>query len=103
MRDTLPVTATRRIGEACETAQNSVSKRHPDWPVTLIVRFESERQKLLSAVQPDWSHWLRTSIAPLMVTSRGEAPRPATSVEYPTCKVSGSVAEPYVPGLKSSA
>jgi hypothetical protein len=53
MRDTLPVTATRRSGEACETAQNSVPERHQVCPVTLIVRFESERQKLLSAVQPD--------------------------------------------------
>jgi hypothetical protein len=74
------VTATRRIGAACETAQNSVRVRHPVPPVTLIVRFESERQKLVSARQPEASHWLKTLIVPLMVTSRGDAPRPATSV-----------------------
>jgi len=42
---------TRRIGAACETAQKSPEDRHPERPVTLIVRFDSERQKLTSAMQ----------------------------------------------------
>ena len=42
---------TRRIGAACETAQKSPDARQPDRPVTLIVRFDSERQKLSSAMQ----------------------------------------------------
>ena len=42
---------TRRIGAACETAQKSAEDRQPERPVTLIVRFESERQKLSSAMQ----------------------------------------------------
>ena len=42
---------TRRIGAAWETAQNSAEDRQPVRPVTLIVRFESERQKLTSAMQ----------------------------------------------------
>jgi hypothetical protein len=46
-----PVTFTRRIGAACETAQKSPEERHPASPVTLIVRFDTERQKLSSAMQ----------------------------------------------------
>jgi hypothetical protein len=42
---------TRRSGAACDTAQNSVFVRQPDPPSGLIVRFDSERQKLSSAVQ----------------------------------------------------
>ncbi|GMA86458.1 hypothetical protein GCM10025868_17080 [Angustibacter aerolatus] len=45
------MTFTRRIGAACETAQNSVPDWQPAWPVTLMVRFEIERQKLFSAMQ----------------------------------------------------
>src|SRR5215468_7105357 len=41
-----PVMLTRRIGAACDTAQNSAAERQPVSPVTLIVRFDSERQKL---------------------------------------------------------
>jgi hypothetical protein len=42
---------TRRIGAACETAQKLPDDRQSDKPMTLIVRFDSERQKLLSAMQ----------------------------------------------------
>ena len=42
---------TRRIGAACETAQKSPEDRQSARPVTLIVRFDSERQKLTSAMQ----------------------------------------------------
>ena len=79
------MTFTRRIGAAWETAQKSVPDWQPVWPVTLMVRLVSERQKLSSAMQlllPSvvGKHWLYTSIVPLMVTSPGDAPRPATSV-----------------------
>jgi len=47
----LPLIFTRRIGAACETAQNSVLPRHPLWPVTLMVRLEMDRQKFTSAMQ----------------------------------------------------
>ena len=47
---------------------------------TLMVRFDSERQKLFSAMQPVASHWLYTSTEPLMTTSPGSRPSPATSV-----------------------
>ena len=46
---------TRRSGAACDTAQKSVLAEQPVppglLPVTLIVRFDSERQKLSSAMQ----------------------------------------------------
>ena len=76
---------TRRIGAAWDTAQNSVLAWQPLWPVTLMVRSDSERQKLSSAMQlllPSvvGKHWLYTSMLPLMVTSPGDWPRPATSV-----------------------
>src|SRR5581483_468023 len=96
----LPLTITRRSGAACDAAQNSVdaSQSPPygsfeggdhTWPaggtVTLIVRFESERQKFTSSVQPVpsvfWSgggHWFRTWASPLMTVSLGKAPSPAT-------------------------
>ena len=45
-----PSTCTRRIGAACETAQNSAAPRSR-CPSTLIVRFDSDRQKFVSAVQ----------------------------------------------------
>jgi hypothetical protein len=54
--------------------------RQPVPPVTLIVRFDTDRQKLSSAPQPLAEHWLRELTAPLMTTSPGEAPRPATAV-----------------------
>jgi len=50
----------------------------------LSVRFDSVRQKFTRArqllVPPSSSQRLSTSILPLMTTSVGEAPRPATSV-----------------------
>ena len=74
------MTWTRRIGEACDVAQNSPTW-HPLFPATSIVRFDTERQKFTSAVQlPGPKHWLYESIVPLIVTSFGEAPSPATSV-----------------------
>ena len=45
------MTFTRRSGAACDTAQNSVPDWQPVWPVTLIVRLDIDRQKLLRAVQ----------------------------------------------------
>jgi hypothetical protein len=45
------LTITRRIGAAWETAQNSVLVWQPEPPATLIVRLDSERQKLSSAMQ----------------------------------------------------
>jgi hypothetical protein len=71
---------TRRSAEACDTAQNSAFAWQPVPPVTLIVRFDTERQKLTSAVQLPPEHWLRESIAPLMTTPPGFSPRPATLV-----------------------
>ncbi len=74
---------TRRIGEACEVAQNSAAPWHPPRlgeAITLIVRLDSERQKFTSAVQPPEEHWLNESTAPLITTSPGEEPRPATAV-----------------------
>ena len=72
---------TRRIGTACDTAQNSPVWQPKVGLVTLMVRFDSERQKLLSATQlPEASHWLYTLMDPLMTTSFGEKPRPATAV-----------------------
>ena len=69
------------MGEACETAQNSALEVQAAAVTTLMVRFDNERQKFSSAVQlPLLSHWLETLIAPLMVTSDGERPRPATVV-----------------------
>ena len=41
----------RRIGAACETAQKLPEERQPSRPMTLIVRFDSARQKLLRAMQ----------------------------------------------------
>ena len=53
-----PLTWTRRIGAACDAAQNSPVWQ-PDFPATLIVRFDRERQKFTSAVQsPGPKHWL---------------------------------------------
>jgi hypothetical protein len=52
-----PLTSTRRIGAACEAAQNS-PLRQPLLPATSIVRFESDRQKFVSATQPVALHWL---------------------------------------------
>ena len=52
----LPLTLTRRIGEACEAAQKFPVLRQSvieaAW-VTLMVRLEMERQKLFKAMQ--WS------------------------------------------------
>jgi len=80
-----PFTLTRRIGAACDTAQNSVFVWQPDPPAILIVRFDSDRQKLSSAMQfvvPGalGKHWLYTSTEPLMTTSPGDGPSPATWV-----------------------
>jgi hypothetical protein len=46
-----PVTFTRRIGAACDTAQKLPEARQPSSPITLMVRLASERQKLSSAMQ----------------------------------------------------
>src|SRR5437660_8177978 len=76
-----PLMWTRRIGAACDTAQNSPVEQPAFGVVTLMVRFDNERQKFTSAMQllgP--RHWLRTSMDPLMTTSFGERPRPATAV-----------------------
>ena len=75
------MTLTRRIGAAWDTAQKSVAAWQPVPPATLMVRLDSERQKLSSAMQLlPVKHWLYTSMEPLIVTSPGEPPRPATSV-----------------------
>ena len=43
---------TRRIGEACDAAQNiPVLRQSVVPPLTLTVRLDSERQKLFSAMQ----------------------------------------------------
>src|SRR6266700_2952525 len=55
---------TRRSGEACDTAQNSAFAWQPVPPVTLIVRFDTERQKLTSAVQLPPEHWLTETFGP---------------------------------------
>ena len=80
-----PVRLTRRIGAACDTAQKSVPDWQPVCPATLMVRLDSDRQKLSSAMQlllPSVvaKHWLYTLIVPLIVTSLGELPSPATWV-----------------------
>ena len=74
---------TRRIGAACDVAQNSPAASQPIFLLVSmwIVRFDSERQKFTSAVQsPGPKHWLWTSIVPRTLTSPGDCPRPATSV-----------------------
>ena len=81
--------STLRTGDAWDVAQNSAVCRHGA-PLggagKLIVRLDNERQKLFSAVQllvaglDGGRHWLKESTAPLMTTSPGEAPRPATLV-----------------------
>ena len=76
---------TRRIGAAWKAAQNSVDCEQADVVVTLMVRFDSERQKLSSPVQllvagGVGKHWLLTSAAPKMVVWPGVRPSPATSV-----------------------
>src|SRR5690242_6482479 len=85
MREKGPLTWTLRMGAACDTAQKSAEVRQPERPVVLMVRFERERQKLTRATQllppaPASRHRLYTSTCPLMVTSAGDAPRPATWV-----------------------
>jgi hypothetical protein len=84
--DRPPLIWTRRIGAACDTAQNSLPVWQPVCPITLMVRFDIERQKFTSAVQSVGApggvgkHWLSTSIEPLICTSVGLRPSPATSV-----------------------
>ena len=54
MSDRLPpVTLTRRIDAACETAQKFAEARQPSCPaaLTLIDRLDSDRQKFTSARQ----------------------------------------------------
>ena len=89
MSEVNPLNSTRRTGEAWDAAQNSAVCWHGapfGGAGKLIVRFDSERQKLSSAVQlalpagVAGRHWLKESTAPLMTTSPGEAPRPATLV-----------------------
>jgi len=75
-----------RIDTACETAQKFADERQPSWPAAsmLIDRFEMVRQKLTRArqllVPPSARQRLYTSTLPLMTTSVGDAPRPASSV-----------------------
>ena len=81
--------STRRTGDAWDVAQNSAVCRHGA-PLgeagKSMVRFDSERQKLSSAVQllvagaVAGRHWLKESTAPWMTTSPGEVPSPATLV-----------------------
>jgi hypothetical protein len=47
---------TRRIGAACDTAQNSAVLQAEEL-ITLMFRFDRERQKLVSATQPEEPHW----------------------------------------------
>ena len=77
-----PVTCTRRIGAAWDTAQNSPEVQPaPAGSVTWMCRLEIDRQKLFNAMQlPVGSHWLRTLMEPLMTTSFGDNPSPATLV-----------------------
>jgi hypothetical protein len=71
---------------ACETAQKFAEARQPSCPRALMFsdRLDSVRQKLTRAwqllVPPSPRQRLYTSILPLIVTSAGDAPRPATSV-----------------------
>ena len=77
------MTSTRRTGEAWEVAQNSAVCGHgasAGGVGKLMVRLDRDRQKFTSAVQLPALHWLNESTAPLMTTSPGEAPRPATLV-----------------------
>ena len=64
----------RRNGAACATAQRS------EPPIGFTAMFSAERQKFCSATP--WSEALNAStvIAPLMTTSPGFWPRPATEV-----------------------
>src|SRR5262249_52030651 len=84
--DMKPLTSTRRIGAACETAQNSAAVWQLFGLGRSIDRFDSDRQKLSSATQlvvpgvVGERHWLKTLIEPLITTSRGDAPSPATWV-----------------------
>jgi hypothetical protein len=58
-----------------------VFARQPSPPAGAIVRFETDRQKLSSAMQLSAVRQrLNTFTAPLIVTSVGDFPRPATSV-----------------------
>ena len=78
-----PLTSTRRTGEAWDVAQNSAVCEHGAFAGgvgKLMVRLDRDRQKFTSAVQLPPLHWLNESTAPLMTTSPGEAPRPATLV-----------------------
>ena len=81
----LPVTqsANHRLPTLAKTLLE-IEVRWQDAPLrlfaTLMVRFDNDRQKLFSAMQPLASHWLSTSTEPLIVTSPGLRPRPATSV-----------------------
>ena len=71
---------------AWETAQKFADARQPSCPRALMLsdRLDNVRQKLTRATQllvpPPSRQRLYTSILPLIVTSAGEAPRPATSV-----------------------
>ena len=53
MNERLPLAMlTRRTGAACDTAQKlAVALQPSDPPATLMVRLDSERQKLFSAMQ----------------------------------------------------
>ncbi len=67
-----PRTCIRRYGAACDTAQRSA----PEAGVT--ERFSAERQKFWVALP--WNQSASACTAPLIVTSSGERPSPATWV-----------------------
>ena len=104
-RQVAPVTCTRRIGAACETAQNSVAVRQPSPPGGLMVRL---RQRAPEVVQRD-------AVAPalaLVVDVDGavddHVARVLARARRPRCSsrpgsAAGSRRVPYVPGLNSSA
>src|SRR5689334_17440592 len=68
----LPRTCILRYGAACDTAQRSLP------PVGLTDRFSASRQKFCVALP--WNQSASACTAPLIVTSSGDRPRPATWV-----------------------
>src|SRR4051794_21584006 len=90
-RARLPRTCIRRYGAACDTAQRS----RP--PVGFTDRFSADRQKFWVAFCGG-NQSASACTAPLMVTSSGDRPRPATWVKKPTLASTS-----YVPGLNSMA
>ena len=69
--------STRLIGAACEAAQNSPYRHVPPLPATLMLRFDMERQKFTSPVQPRSMHRVYTSIVPFTRDIARRAAEPA--------------------------